>query len=175
MRPWSSRPSPSLRLASRPLSTPGLLSLLLPILLVCGWVDVVHVIIPSTTFPFSQEASTIAQGPCDRTSCCPPPSCPASTSSLSFSTSAMRFSLLSSHNSHQTSLINSNLTTPRQLVDYAIARRIVSLHQRAEEQVERAYSVDDVQRYITFARLFEPKVFSSFLVLSSVALLHHFL
>ena len=43
-------------------------------------------------------------------------------------------------------------------MDYAIARRIVDLHSRQEESVDRVFSVDDIQRYITFARQFKPKV-----------------
>ena len=44
------------------------------------------------------------------------------------------------------------------MTDYAIARRIVDLHSRNEESVERVYSLEDIQRYITFARQFKPKV-----------------
>lgn len=43
-----------------------------------------------------------------------------------------------------------------EVVDYAIARKIVSLHSNAEELVERVYSQQDVLRYITFARQFKP-------------------
>ena len=45
-----------------------------------------------------------------------------------------------------------------EITDYAIARRIVDLHTRAEESVERVYEPDDISRYISFARLFKPKV-----------------
>lgn len=45
-----------------------------------------------------------------------------------------------------------------QVVDYAIARRIVDLHARLSESVERFYSVEDIQRYLTFARQFQPQV-----------------
>ena len=45
-----------------------------------------------------------------------------------------------------------------QVTDYAIARRIVDLHARNKESVERFYSVDDMQRYLMFARQFKPKV-----------------
>lgn len=45
-----------------------------------------------------------------------------------------------------------------QVTDYAIARRIVDLHARNVESVERVYSTDEVQRYILFARQFQPKV-----------------
>ena len=41
---------------------------------------------------------------------------------------------------------------------YAIARRIVDLRSRNEESIERVYSVDEIQRYITFARLFKPTI-----------------
>ncbi len=44
------------------------------------------------------------------------------------------------------------------MVDYAIARRIVDLHSRMDESVERVYSVEDITRYIMFARQFKPKV-----------------
>merc|ERR1712241_1136505 len=39
-----------------------------------------------------------------------------------------------------------------------IARRIIDLHTRAEESVERVYEAADIARYISFARLFKPKV-----------------
>ena len=45
-----------------------------------------------------------------------------------------------------------------QVTDYAIARRIVDLHCRNMESVQRAYTPDEVQRYILFARQFQPKV-----------------
>lgn len=45
-----------------------------------------------------------------------------------------------------------------EVTDYAIARRIVDLHSRLDESVERVYSVDEVQRYLTFARLFKPTI-----------------
>lgn len=45
-----------------------------------------------------------------------------------------------------------------EVVDYAIARRIVDLHSRIEESVERVYSVEDITRYIMFARQFKPKI-----------------
>lgn len=44
------------------------------------------------------------------------------------------------------------------MTDYAIARRIVDLHSRNEESVDRVYSVEDVTRYLMFARQFKPKV-----------------
>ena len=45
-----------------------------------------------------------------------------------------------------------------EVTDYAIARRIVDLHSRNEESIERVYSVDEIQRYLTFARLFKPTI-----------------
>ncbi|KAK3796633.1 hypothetical protein RRG08_008387 [Elysia crispata] len=45
-----------------------------------------------------------------------------------------------------------------EVTDYAIARRIVDLHSRSEESVERKYSVEDMCRYIMFARQFKPKI-----------------
>ena len=45
-----------------------------------------------------------------------------------------------------------------QVTDYAIARRIVDLHCHLEESVNRIYTAEDIQRYITFARQFKPRV-----------------
>jgi len=45
-----------------------------------------------------------------------------------------------------------------EVMDYAIARRIVDLHSHNEDSVQRTYSVEDIQRYITFARQFKPKI-----------------
>lgn len=45
-----------------------------------------------------------------------------------------------------------------EVTDYAIARRIVDLHARQQESVERYYSVEDIQRYLTFARQFQPQI-----------------
>jgi len=45
-----------------------------------------------------------------------------------------------------------------QVTDYAIARRIVDLHCHLEEAVNRIYTAEDIQRYITFARQFKPRV-----------------
>lgn len=45
-----------------------------------------------------------------------------------------------------------------EVTDYAIARRIVDLHSRNEESVERTYELQEIQRYIMFARQFKPKV-----------------
>uniref|UniRef100_A0A493TT82 DNA replication licensing factor MCM6 n=1 Tax=Anas platyrhynchos platyrhynchos TaxID=8840 RepID=A0A493TT82_ANAPP len=44
------------------------------------------------------------------------------------------------------------------VTDYAIARRIVDLHARVEESVDRVYSLDDIRRYLLFARQFKPKI-----------------
>ena len=48
-----------------------------------------------------------------------------------------------------------------QVTDYAIARRIVDLHCRNIESVQRVYETDEIQRYILFARQFQPKVRTS--------------
>eukprot|EP00096_Caligus_rogercresseyi_P008517 TRINITY_DN2747_c0_g1_i1.p1 TRINITY_DN2747_c0_g1~~TRINITY_DN2747_c0_g1_i1.p1 ORF type:complete len:825 (+),score=308.34 TRINITY_DN2747_c0_g1_i1:44-2518(+) len=45
-----------------------------------------------------------------------------------------------------------------EVTDYAIARRIVDLHSKAETSVERVYETRDILRYINFARLFKPKI-----------------
>ncbi|XP_071942360.1 zygotic DNA replication licensing factor mcm6-B-like [Antedon mediterranea] len=45
-----------------------------------------------------------------------------------------------------------------EVTDYAIARRIVDLHHHNKESVQRVYSVEDIQRYIMFARQFKPKI-----------------
>ncbi|XP_051554164.1 MCM6 minichromosome maintenance deficient 6, like [Myxocyprinus asiaticus] len=45
-----------------------------------------------------------------------------------------------------------------EVTDYAIARRIVDLHARNIESVERVYSTDEIQGYILFARQFQPKI-----------------
>uniref|UniRef100_A0A672KY74 DNA helicase n=1 Tax=Sinocyclocheilus grahami TaxID=75366 RepID=A0A672KY74_SINGR len=47
-----------------------------------------------------------------------------------------------------------------EVTDYAIARRIVDLHARNIESVERVYSTEEIQRYILFARQFQPKITS---------------
>jgi len=49
-----------------------------------------------------------------------------------------------------------------QVTDYAIARRIVDLHCHLEESISRVYSAEDIQRYITFARQFKPRVCADF-------------
>ncbi len=45
-----------------------------------------------------------------------------------------------------------------EVTDYAIARRIVDLHSKLEESVDRVYQPEDVRRYLGFARLFKPKI-----------------
>uniref|UniRef100_A0A8C9S716 DNA replication licensing factor MCM6 n=1 Tax=Scleropages formosus TaxID=113540 RepID=A0A8C9S716_SCLFO len=45
-----------------------------------------------------------------------------------------------------------------EVTDYAIARRIVDLHAKNVQSVERVYSPDEIQRYILFARQFQPKI-----------------
>lgn len=46
-----------------------------------------------------------------------------------------------------------------EITDYAIARKIIDLHTNIEEQqVDTAYTRDDVLRYITFARQFKPTI-----------------
>ncbi|KAM6918316.1 DNA replication licensing factor MCM6 [Xenentodon cancila] len=47
-----------------------------------------------------------------------------------------------------------------EVTDYAIARRIVDLHTRVEESVDRLYSLDEIRRYLLFARQFKPKISS---------------
>ncbi|KER23301.1 hypothetical protein T265_08785 [Opisthorchis viverrini] len=46
------------------------------------------------------------------------------------------------------------------IVDYAIARSIVDLHMgvQSSTDVQSSYSVDDIRRYIAFARCFKPKI-----------------
>lgn len=47
-----------------------------------------------------------------------------------------------------------------EVTDYAIARRIVDLHSRIEESVDRLYLLDEIRRYLLFARQFKPKISS---------------
>ncbi|KAI6065359.1 DNA replication licensing factor MCM6 [Aix galericulata] len=47
---------------------------------------------------------------------------------------------------------NINLSAP------IMSRRIVDLHARVEESVDRVYSLDDIRRYLLFARQFKPKI-----------------
>lgn len=55
-----------------------------------------------------------------------------------------------------------------QVTDYAIARRIVDLHSRVEESVDRLYSLDEIRRYLLFARQFKPKVGLDFSIYSVI-------
>lgn len=45
-----------------------------------------------------------------------------------------------------------------EVVDYAIARKVVDLHSNNEENVDTAYTREEVLRYITFARQFKPLI-----------------
>lgn len=45
-----------------------------------------------------------------------------------------------------------------EIVDYAIARKILDLHSNIDDNVEQIYSRDEVLRYITFARQFKPVI-----------------
>lgn len=45
-----------------------------------------------------------------------------------------------------------------EVVDYAIARKIVDLHSNIEDAVEQVYTREEVLRYITFARQFKPLI-----------------
>uniref|UniRef100_T1IST8 DNA replication licensing factor MCM6 n=1 Tax=Strigamia maritima TaxID=126957 RepID=T1IST8_STRMM len=45
-----------------------------------------------------------------------------------------------------------------EVTDYAIAERIVNLHRFVEESIERIYTLEEIQRYILFARQFKPKI-----------------
>lgn len=45
-----------------------------------------------------------------------------------------------------------------EVVDYAIARKILDLHSNIEDNVEQVYTRDEVLRYVTFARQFKPKI-----------------
>lgn len=45
-----------------------------------------------------------------------------------------------------------------EVVDYAIARKIVDLHSNIEETVEAVYTKEEVLQYITFARKFKPMI-----------------
>merc|ERR1719334_3088579 len=44
-----------------------------------------------------------------------------------------------------------------EVTDYAIARRIIDLHTKLEESIERVYTEAEVSRYLGFARMFKPK------------------
>lgn len=43
-----------------------------------------------------------------------------------------------------------------EMVDYAIARKIVDLHCNKEETYDSVYTREDLLRYIAFARSFKP-------------------
>jgi len=58
-----------------------------------------------------------------------------------------------------------------QVTDYAIARRIVDLHCHLEESVNRVYSAEDIQRYITFARQFKPRVGDILMIIIIIAVI----
>lgn len=45
-----------------------------------------------------------------------------------------------------------------EVVDYSIARRIVDLHTRLDNSIDRHYSLDEIQRYIQLSRLMKPKI-----------------
>lgn len=45
-----------------------------------------------------------------------------------------------------------------EVVDYAIARKIVDLHSNIEDRVDRTYTREEVLRYIAFARQFKPVI-----------------
>uniref|UniRef100_H2YTY6 DNA replication licensing factor MCM6 n=1 Tax=Ciona savignyi TaxID=51511 RepID=H2YTY6_CIOSA len=44
------------------------------------------------------------------------------------------------------------------VTDYAIARRIIDYHTRLEDSVNRVYSLEEIQRYLIFARMFKPTI-----------------
>ena len=52
-----------------------------------------------------------------------------------------------------------------EVVDYWIAQRIVNFHTNDQQIVEnsRVYTINDIQKYITFARLCKPKVIINYL------------
>uniref|UniRef100_H2YTY5 DNA replication licensing factor MCM6 n=1 Tax=Ciona savignyi TaxID=51511 RepID=H2YTY5_CIOSA len=45
-----------------------------------------------------------------------------------------------------------------EVTDYAIARRIIDYHTRLEDSVNRVYSLEEIQRYLIFARMFKPTI-----------------
>ncbi|CAI8051163.1 DNA replication licensing factor MCM6 (Fragment) [Geodia barretti] len=45
-----------------------------------------------------------------------------------------------------------------EVTDYAIARRIIDLHSKQQQSIDRVYSMEDIQRYVMFARQFKPKI-----------------
>ena len=40
-----------------------------------------------------------------------------------------------------------------EVTDYAIARRIIDLHQKLEESIERTYTVEEITRYVLNTRV----------------------
>ncbi|XP_046662881.1 LOW QUALITY PROTEIN: DNA replication licensing factor MCM6-like [Homalodisca vitripennis] len=55
-----------------------------------------------------------------------------------------------------------------EVLDYAIARKIVSLHNNVDESAERVYTQEEVLRYIAFARQFKPIISQHQLLLVEV-------
>lgn len=45
-----------------------------------------------------------------------------------------------------------------QVVDYAIAKKIVEIHSNMEDTIETLYSQEDILTYISFARQFKPQL-----------------
>lgn len=45
-----------------------------------------------------------------------------------------------------------------EIIDYAIARKIMDLHSNIEDNVEHIYTRDEVLRYVSFARQFKPTI-----------------
>lgn len=45
-----------------------------------------------------------------------------------------------------------------EVTDYAIARKIVDLHSKREQSVDRVYQPEEIRWYLVFSRLFKPKV-----------------
>ncbi|KAG0721771.1 Zygotic DNA replication licensing factor mcm6-A [Chionoecetes opilio] len=45
-----------------------------------------------------------------------------------------------------------------EVTDYAIARRIVNLHSDIDSDMGRVYSMEEVQRYVAFSRMFKPRM-----------------
>lgn len=45
-----------------------------------------------------------------------------------------------------------------QVVDYAIAKKIVEIHSNMEDTIETLYSQEEILTYISFARQFKPQL-----------------
>ncbi|KRX82721.1 Zygotic DNA replication licensing factor mcm6-B, partial [Trichinella sp. T6] len=45
-----------------------------------------------------------------------------------------------------------------ELVDYSIGKQILSLHMKKFDEMKRVYSVEDIQRYLMFTRLWNPRL-----------------